>query len=106
MKKFLVFMAVVFATSIFPLVAYADAHHDRRPAHHDQGWKDHHDRQWKDHEREWKEHDREWKAHRHDRHWREVHSREWRDWYDWHRDNDDGFHLSIAVDNFELDIDR
>ncbi len=107
MKKFLILVAVVVAAGIFPVAAYADAHHGR-PAHHDQSWRNHHDRQWKDHEREWKEHDREWKEHRWDRRWREAKAREWREWYQWHRDNDNDseFHLRIAGDNFELDIDR
>ena len=99
MKRLLVFFAVVFAVSIFPLTAFAD--HDN-----DQGWKEHHERQWRHHEREWAEHDREWKEHREDRYWREAHAREWRDWYRWHKENDGEFHLHIEGDNFELDIDR
>jgi hypothetical protein len=105
MKKFLVFLAVVVATGIFPVVAYADAHHGPQAAHHYQVRKDHHKQVWKAHEREWKEYDREWKEHRGDRRWREAHAREWREWYQWHKDNDSEFHLQISGDNFELDID-
>lgn len=106
MKKFLIFMAVVVATSIFPLAAYADAYHGRPPAHHDQAWKDHHDRQWKEHEGTWADHDREWREHRGDRHWRKIHAQKWHEWYKWHQDNDSEFHLHISGDDFELDIDR
>ncbi len=97
MKKLFVVLAVLVTVNIFPLAAYAHDydHHDRRA---------HHERMWRDHERDWRDHDREWREHRGDRHWRRVHAREWRDWYRWHEDNEHEFHLHVAGEGFDLDI--
>ena len=74
---------------------YSYHHHDRR-AHHEQAWRDHDD-QWRDHDREWREHSGDWG-------WREEHRRMWNDWYEWHRANENEFHLQVSNDGFVLDI--
>jgi hypothetical protein len=98
MKKFLVLVAVLVAVGIFPLAAYA---HDRD---YDHERHDRHEQMWRDHEPEWRGHEREWREHSRDSRWREEHRRMWHDWYDWHRANENEFHLRVSDEGFELDI--
>lgn len=109
MKKLMLLLTIVFAITIFPLAAFADQHRDRnqqRP--HQAAQQDdkraQHEKQWRDHEKEWKEHDREWREHRHDRKWREKHAKKWHDWYQWHKNDEEKFHLRLSGDAFEIEI--
>lgn len=101
MKRLLVLFAVLVSVSVFPLTTYA---HDRDDHDYGHDRRYHHEQMWRDHEREWRDHDREWREHSRDRRWREEHRRMWHDWYDWHRDNENEFHLRVSDEGFELEI--